>query len=152
MFVSAIIAAGGGGRRVGAAQPKQLLDLGGITMLQRTTSRFAGHPRINQVVIVIPSDMESLPPGVVNPPDGGGLYIVRGGARRQDSVANGFAVVAPHADVVLVHDAARPFVSDRLIDRTIDAANEHGAAITAIPAHDTVKRVSADGVILETIP
>ena len=66
---------------------------------------------------------------------------VSGGARRQDSVASGFALVPPYADLVLVHDAARPFVTAAVIDRVLDAAIETGAAVAALAARDTVKLV-----------
>ena len=79
------------------------------------------------------------------------MRTVAGGERRQDSVANAFDHVGVASDVVLIHDAARPFVTAGLIDRTIDAAIAHGAAIAALQSRDTVKRV-ADGVIRETIP
>ncbi len=83
------------------------------------------------------------------------MRIVAGGSRRQDSVANAFDSVLPESDVVLIHDAARPFVSADLISRAIDAAAEHGAAIVALPVRDTVKRVERHGasrVIAGTIP
>jgi 2-C-methyl-D-erythritol 4-phosphate cytidylyltransferase/2-C-methyl-D-erythritol 2,4-cyclodiphosphate synthase len=73
------------------------------------------------------------------------IVLVEGGARRQDSTANAFASVAPDADVVLVHDAARPFASRRLIERTIEAAHMYGAAIAALPAVDTIKQAKVDG-------
>jgi len=79
------------------------------------------------------------------------MRTVDGGGRRQDSVANGFDAVSPSADIVLVHDAARPFISASLIDQTIDAAATHGAAIVALQSKDTVKRVEA-GIIVDTIP
>jgi 2-C-methyl-D-erythritol 4-phosphate cytidylyltransferase/2-C-methyl-D-erythritol 2,4-cyclodiphosphate synthase len=78
--------------------------------------------------------------------------MVEGGDRRRDSVANAFARVPAHADVVVIHDAARPLVSDAVIRRTIEAARESGAAIAAVAARDTVKRVGADGAITETLP
>jgi 2-C-methyl-D-erythritol 4-phosphate cytidylyltransferase/2-C-methyl-D-erythritol 2,4-cyclodiphosphate synthase len=147
MHVTAIIAAGGAGRRLGADKPKQLLDIGGRTMLERSTAAFAGHPRVSGVIVV-------LPPG--DSPDDeaaiDGATVVKGGARRQDSVANGFDHVPSNADIVLIHDAARPFVTAELIDRTIDAAAAHGAAIAALRSRDTVKRVRIDGVIVDTIP
>jgi 2-C-methyl-D-erythritol 4-phosphate cytidylyltransferase/2-C-methyl-D-erythritol 2,4-cyclodiphosphate synthase len=79
---------------------------------------------------------------------------VQGGARRQDSVANAFDAIAASADIILVHDAARPFVTTDIISRAIDAAAEHGAAIAALPVSDTVKRVGGSGrdVIVETVP
>jgi 2-C-methyl-D-erythritol 4-phosphate cytidylyltransferase/2-C-methyl-D-erythritol 2,4-cyclodiphosphate synthase len=149
MFVSAIIAAAGAGRRLGAAQPKQLLDIGGGSMLQHSLAAFLGHPRVSEVIVVLPAGAGAALPGGTATPDR--VRTVEGGPRRQDSVANAFDAVAPSADVVLIHDAARPFVSAAVIDRTIDAAAEHGAAIAALPSRDTVKRVDR-GVITDTIP
>jgi 2-C-methyl-D-erythritol 4-phosphate cytidylyltransferase / 2-C-methyl-D-erythritol 2,4-cyclodiphosphate synthase len=83
------------------------------------------------------------------------VSCVAGGARRQDSVAAAFDTVPQLADVVLVHDAARPFVSTELIDRCIESAWRFGGAIAAVPAIDTVKRVKPDGpdpVITGTVP
>ena len=84
--------------------------------------------------------------------EGKPLEIVAGGARRQDSVANAFARVVDRADVVVIHDAARPFVSDETIRRTVAAAVESGAAIAAIAAHDTVKRAGANRIVTATLP
>ena len=148
MRVAAIIAAGGAGRRLGSATPKQLLDIGGGSMLQHSLGAFLGHPRISEIVLVKPA-------GLVFTIEGSGRAVVKtvdGGGRRQDSVAQGFDAVGAEAEIVLVHDAARPFVSAGLIDRTIDAAAAHGAAIAALPSRDTVKRVDATGTITETIP
>jgi len=151
MHVSAIIAAAGSGRRLGAGKPKQWLDIGGGTLLQHSARAFTAHPRISEVVIVLPAD--ARPAGVDHrpDPDGPSVSVVTGGARRQDSVANGFDAVSKNADVVLIHDAARPFVTADLIDRTIDAAAAHGAAIAALQSRDTVKRVADGGVITGTI-
>ena len=151
MHVTAIIAAAGSGRRVGAAKPKQMLDIGGVSMLHHSVRAFVAHPRISEVILVLPEDagavmLDSLALAGVEH-----LRAVTGGARRQDSVANAFDQVSPDSDVVLIHDAARPFVSAALIDRTIAAAMTHGAAIAAVASRDTVKRVS-DGVIRESIP
>jgi 2-C-methyl-D-erythritol 4-phosphate cytidylyltransferase/2-C-methyl-D-erythritol 2,4-cyclodiphosphate synthase len=153
MFVSAIIAAGGSGTRLGAAQPKQMLDIGGGTILQHSAAAFLQHPQVSQVVLVLPLEfMDVAIPFTRDarqqPPD---VCLVPGGARRQDSVANGFDAVDAAAEVVLIHDAARPFVSADLISRTIQSAGAHGAAIAAVQSRDTVKRV-AGGVIAETIP
>ena len=151
MHVSAIIAAGGRGARLGADRPKQLLPLGGRTILQRSVDAFVGHDRIAEVVVALPSDLiadafEYLQASAKP------LAVVDGGARRQDSVANAFALVASRADIVVIHDAARPLVSADLIRRTLDAAVAYGAAIAAQPATDTVKRGNADGVIVGTLP
>ncbi|HYT65442.1 MAG TPA: 2-C-methyl-D-erythritol 4-phosphate cytidylyltransferase [Vicinamibacterales bacterium] len=151
MFVSAIIAAAGAGRRVGAAKPKQMLDIGGGSMLQHTLRAFLAHPRITEVIVVLPEGVTTLALTGVDAARVQAMRTVVGGARRQDSVANAFERVDAASDVVLVHDAARPFVTASLIDRTIDAASTHGAAIAALQARDTVKRV-AEGVITDTIP
>ena len=146
MHVTAIIAAAGEGRRLGAALPKQLLDIGGRSILERSVTAFAGHERIDDVIVVLPASLAASPPAWMHAWRGSPrVQIVAGGARRQDSVANAFDRVVPDSDVVLVHDAARPFVSRDLISRAIDAASEHGAAIVALPVHDTVKRVEVSG-------
>jgi 2-C-methyl-D-erythritol 4-phosphate cytidylyltransferase/2-C-methyl-D-erythritol 2,4-cyclodiphosphate synthase len=152
MHVTAIIAAGGAGRRLGADVPKQLIDIGGGSMLQHTIRAFLTHPRVDDVVVALPAtttehnDLAALAPSRAS-----ALHTVAGGARRQDSVANAFDHVPASSEIVLIHDAARPFVTAALIGRTIDAASACGAAIAAVPSHDTVKRV--DGrLIRETIP
>jgi 2-C-methyl-D-erythritol 4-phosphate cytidylyltransferase/2-C-methyl-D-erythritol 2,4-cyclodiphosphate synthase len=153
MHVTAIIAAGGAGRRLGGAVPKQLLTLGGRSILERSVDAFAGHPSVADTIVVLPPNLAAAPPEwlTARAPQ---VRVVAGGDRRQDSVANGFDAVDRASDVVLVHDAARPFVTPDVISRVIDAAAEHGAAIAAVPVRDTVKRVDSDGsdrVIVETI-
>ena len=148
MHVTAIIAAAGAGRRLGATTPKQLIDIGGGTMLQHSVKAFAAHPRISEIVVVLP---DGQAPSGLTFDTGPSIRIVTGGDRRQDSVARGFDAVSPDSDVVLVHDAARPFVTAALIDKTIDAAARHGAAIAALASKDTIKRVDG-GVIVDTIP
>lgn len=149
--MSAIIAAGGRGLRVGNSTPKQLLSLAGRPILQRSVDAFLRCDRVTDIVVALPADLSAAPPAylqsAVKP-----IEIVEGGGRRQDSVANAFARVADRADIVVVHDAARPLVSDAVIRRTIDAAVETGAAIAAVRAHDTVKQADAAGLITATLP
>jgi 2-C-methyl-D-erythritol 4-phosphate cytidylyltransferase/2-C-methyl-D-erythritol 2,4-cyclodiphosphate synthase len=155
MHVTAIIAAAGSGRRLGSAKPKQMLDIGGGSMLQHSLKAFLAHPRISEVIVVLPPGPAGIVLDAVDPSRVQAMRAVTGGERRQDSVANAFDQVAASSDVVLIHDAARPFVSAALIDRTIDAAMTHGAAIAAVQSRDTVKRVErqAEGtVIVDTIP
>ena len=150
--VTAIIAAGGAGRRLGAGVPKQMLELAGRTILERAVSAFSTHPLVHDVIVALPADVAASPPGWLRD---AGLRVVAGGGRRQDSVASAFDAVAADADVVLVHDAARPFISADLISRSIDAALRHGAAIVAQPVRDTVKRVSPSAAglhVVETLP
>ena len=152
MRVTAIIAAGGSGSRLGGEVPKQFLPLGNQTILQRTVAAFTSHARVDDVIV-------ALPAGVATSEVLGGahgkLRCVPGGATRQESVANAFDAASADTDIVLVHDAARPFVSDAVISQAIDAAAQHGAAIVASAATDTVKQVTVEAgarVIAATIP
>lgn len=79
------------------------------------------------------------------------VHLARGGMERQDSVAAGLALLDPSVDLVIVHDAARPFVSLACVTSCIRAAQENGAAIAAVPARDTVKVVGGDGAIVRTL-
>lgn len=138
---------------MGASTPKQLLEVGGRTILQRTVEAFARHPRITDVIVALPAGVSAAPPDWLR--QCGNARVVEGGARRQDSVAAAFDAVAPGSEVVVVHDAARPFVSADLISRCIDAAAAHGGAIAAVPVSDTVKQVTMEGgqrVVAGTIP
>jgi 2-C-methyl-D-erythritol 4-phosphate cytidylyltransferase/2-C-methyl-D-erythritol 2,4-cyclodiphosphate synthase len=156
-LTSAVIAAGGRGARLGADRPKQFVDLDGRSILETSVAALAASDRIGEVVVALPAGFvdtvgEQLR-GLSTKP----IVCVEGGPRRQDSVANAFAQSSPDADIIVIHDAARPFVTTDLIARTIDAAGAHGAAIAALAARDTVKQAgdpSGDGSrpIRATIP
>ena len=154
MRVAAIIVAAGRGERLGGAVPKQLLDLGGRTVLQRSVDAFISSGLVDEVVVVLPADV--LAGASVELDHGGApITVVAGGARRQDSVARGFEAVSGEAEVVLVHDAARPLVTRDVIARTLAGAAAHGAAIAAVGARDTVKRAETRGgraVVKATLP
>ncbi len=154
MHVTAIIVAGGRGARVGGSVPKQLIEIGGQTVLQRSVAACDHHPAVHALIVVMPAELVASGDVWVGPtrlP----CQVVAGGARRQDSVRAGFAAVSLQSDVVIVHDAARPFVSAGVIDRVIAAAADVGAAIPGVPVADTVKRGAAvDGVrtVSTTVP
>jgi 2-C-methyl-D-erythritol 4-phosphate cytidylyltransferase/2-C-methyl-D-erythritol 2,4-cyclodiphosphate synthase len=122
-----------------------------VPILQRSVDAFLRCDMVSSLVVALPSDLAASPPAYLR---GGAkpIQIVDGGQRRQDSVARAFAAVAERADVVVIHDAARPLVSDAVIRRTIDAAARTGAAIAAVRASDTVKRGDASQRIVETLP
>ena len=151
MHVSAIIAAGGRGLRFGGAEPKQLLSLGGEPILKRSVDAYLNCDLVSDVVVALPADLARRPP-VYLQHRSKPVTIVDGGERRRDSVANGFARTPEHADIIVIHDAARPLVSDAVIRRTIAAAAESGAAIAALQARDTVKRVGDRDAITATLP
>jgi 2-C-methyl-D-erythritol 4-phosphate cytidylyltransferase / 2-C-methyl-D-erythritol 2,4-cyclodiphosphate synthase len=152
MRVTAIIAAGGTGVRLGGARPKQFVEIGGRAILERSVSLFLDHASIDDVIVALPRELVDNPPpylvGTAKP-----LRIVAGGTRRQESVANAFRAADPGSDVIVVHDAARPFATAALVSRTIAAAAETGAALAAIQARDTVKRADNRETLLvdETI-
>lgn len=156
MRVTVVIAAGGLGTRVGGDVPKQLQSVGGQTLLEHALKPFDRNPRIDDIVVVLPEEFAQTPPALlltVNTP----VRVVAGGARRQDSVAAGVDHVGADVDVVLVHDAARPFCTPELVDAVIDAAAEAGAAVPAIRVSDTVKEARAEGgnglrVVCATLP
>ena len=139
MQVTAIIAAGGRGQRFGGGVPKQLVGVGGRPILERTVSAFLGHPAIHEVVVALPAELMADPPAYLRAAPKP-LRLVAGGVRRQDSVRRAFQVASERSDLIVIHDAARPFASADLIARTIAAAAESGAALAAVSARDTVKR------------
>jgi 2-C-methyl-D-erythritol 4-phosphate cytidylyltransferase / 2-C-methyl-D-erythritol 2,4-cyclodiphosphate synthase len=154
MQVTAIIAAAGDGRRMAAGVPKQFIEIGGLSLLQHSINAFCRVARITDIIVVTRADAVE---DVVRTISTGGraAAVVAGGATRQESVAAAFDRVAPDSAYVLVHDAARPFVTPDLIERTLDAAIESGAAIAALPARDTVKQAVASGgrsFVARTIP
>jgi len=146
MFVTAIIAAGGRGTRFGGDRLKQLVEVQGQPVLERSVRAFLSHPEINEVIVALPAELMDPPPHYLDR-----AHLVRGGDRRQDSVANAFRAASTASDVVVIHDAARPFVSASLISRTIASAATNGAALAAIVARDTVKKVGHN-TVLETLP
>jgi 2-C-methyl-D-erythritol 4-phosphate cytidylyltransferase/2-C-methyl-D-erythritol 2,4-cyclodiphosphate synthase len=141
MHVTAIIAAGGRGRRFGGEQLKQLLAVGGRPILERSVAAFLAHPAVHEVVVSLPASLMDNPPDYLRQTTKP-MRLVAGGTRRQDSVANAFRAATPSSDLIVIHDAARPFASADLIARTIAAAAESGAALAAVEARDTVKRAS----------
>jgi 2-C-methyl-D-erythritol 4-phosphate cytidylyltransferase/2-C-methyl-D-erythritol 2,4-cyclodiphosphate synthase len=157
LHVTVIIAAGGRGQRVGAALPKQLLSVGGRPILERSVTAFLTHPGVDALVVALPQALLDDPPAYLlrtSKP----VVLVAGGDRRQDSVANAFRAAGAASDIILIHDAARPFVSADLIARMIAAAADSGAALAAVQARDTVK-VALEGsngdrrrVVKETLP
>jgi len=140
MNVAAIIAAGGRGARLGADRPKQFLEIGGRSILELSVAALAASDRIQDIIVALPHEHldaggKALRAAIARP-----VTVVAGGARRQDSVANAFAKTSKDADIILIHDAARPFVTRDVIDRAIDGAKDYGAAIAAVGVRDTVKQ------------
>lgn len=145
----ALIVAAGRGQRAGGGVPKQYRPVGGVPVLRRTAAVLCGHDGIDGVCVAIHPDDRPRYDDALN-----GLPLlppVPGGATRQDSVRAGLeGLVDRSPDIVLIHDAARPFAAPAVIDRVISGAREHGAAIAALPVVDTLK-CAADGTIAGTV-
>lgn len=146
---AAVIVAAGQGVRFGATGPrKQYRPVLGIPVLEWAIRPFLDHPGIDQVVIVLPSaDVEDPPDWLAALP----VTRVAGGERRSDSVRLGLDAVDPGHERVLIHDGARPFISAELIDRLLGAADGNEAVIPGLRSTDTVKEVSADGIVVATV-
>ena len=146
--VSAIILAAGRGTRIGADRNKVFLEIASRPLLFYTIAAFAGCAEIDEIVLVVApgeeEDASSLVSGI-----GRDVQIVRGGARRQDSSYAG--VSAARGEIVLIHDAARPFVSSDLIARLIEATRRHGACVPVLPVVDTIRQGTL-GAPLEASP
>src|SRR5271170_5883508 len=140
--VAAIIPAAGLGTRMGAEMPKQFLELDGMPLVIFTLRRLAACNAITDFFLSTRADdVVSLQDKVGKAALGRPARVVQGGATRQGSVANALAQVDPATEIVLVHDAVRPFVTPQQIERVIAEARTRGAAILGIPAIDTVKEV-----------
>lgn len=152
-WVSAIVPAGGCGERMGSNVRKQFLTLGGVPLLVHALRIFESSSIISEIILVVPEDDCEYCRDHIVP-----IYglkkisqVVRGGRRRQDSVLNGLQATKPNSDIVVVHDAVRPFVTERMIAGVVVAARKHGAAIVAVPLRDTVKCVNIGGLIGKTL-
>lgn len=135
----ALVVAAGSGLRVGGEIPKQFLNLGGKPLLRYCLEAFLAHPRIAGVRVVINPTYRPVYAAAVE-----GLSLMPaadGGATRQESVRLGLeSLLEEQPDLVLIHDAARPFLDAATIDRTLDALANHPAALVAVPVVDTLKR------------
>ncbi len=143
----ALIVAAGRGHRVGGPLPKQYRTLAGRSVLHHSVTAFALHPAIDAVRVVIHPDDAPLYESALAGADAGVadtlLPWVSGGATRQDSVRNGLQSLRDGApDIVLIHDGARPLVSEPVISATIGALDAHDGAIAALPLSDTLKRAT----------
>lgn len=148
-----VIPAAGAGNRMGAATPKQYLEIAGRTVIEHTLARFSAHPLVSGIVVALaPGDdaWARLAPATTCP-----LHTVTGGADRHHSVLNALRRLSvlgrPH-DWVLVHDAARPCLRRSDLDRLIAMLQDHPVGgLLGVPVPDTLKRVNAKGDVVETL-
>ena len=143
--ITAILPAAGLGTRMGVDTPKQFLELGGEPLVIFTLRRLAACAAITDFILATRADeLSFLEDRVSKARIGRPARVVHGGETRQQSVANALAQVAPETEIVMVHDAVRPFVTVEQLERLIVEARERGAVILGIPAIDTVKEVKRE--------
>ncbi|MDR0842364.1 MAG: 2-C-methyl-D-erythritol 4-phosphate cytidylyltransferase [Acidobacteriota bacterium] len=148
-----VIAAGGSGTRMNAGVPKQFLELGGKPILLRTVEAVAALEAVAQVVIALPPEHIAQAEEILSQqPLRIPVECVVGGPNRQASVRNGCMRVHPGTDIILVHDAVRPFCPREVMERVLAAALEKGAAVPGLPATETIQRVSRTGRVRKTPP
>jgi 2-C-methyl-D-erythritol 4-phosphate cytidylyltransferase len=141
----AIVVAGGSGRRFGGEVPKQFLEIAGKPVILHTLERFENCAEVDEIVLVLPESESAAKYGLSKL-----KTVVAGGQTRAESVWNGLQAVNNEAEIVAVHDGARPLVTTEEITATIEKARETGAACLVAPVTDTIKEVF-DGQIVTTI-
>ncbi|MEE6136652.1 2-C-methyl-D-erythritol 4-phosphate cytidylyltransferase [Mycobacterium sp. 050128] len=145
--VVAVVPAAGLGERLRAGIPKAFCELDGRTLLEWAVAGLLNSGVVSHVVAAVPADRVEQAKQVL----GSQATVVAGGAGRTESVNLALSAVAGEPDFVLVHDAARALTPPELIVRVVDALRAgHGAVVPALPLHDTIKAVDADGVVLST--
>jgi 2-C-methyl-D-erythritol 4-phosphate cytidylyltransferase len=149
--VGVVIVAAGTGSRTGSDELKQFRWVAGKPMLLHSVQLFQQREDVCMVVAVLPKNYAGDPPPWIFQSDISRLLIGVGGAHRGASVRNGLDDLPHEARIVVVHDAARPFVLDETVDAVIAAARAGTAAVAALPETDTLKRVDDDGRVLETV-
>jgi 2-C-methyl-D-erythritol 4-phosphate cytidylyltransferase len=149
--VSAIIVAAGKGKRMGTQISKQFLLLDGKEILAHTVDRFEQFSKIQEIVLVSGrDDLEEVRAMVRSYGWKKVTAIVAGGKERQDSVKCGLNALSKQTEIVLIHDGVRPFVTEAMINSSIDAAQKYGGCVLGVQAKDTLKICDQNGFVLET--
>lgn len=138
---------------MGGSVPKQFLSIGGQPLVVHSLRILQASPVIDAIVLAVPqADIAYCRSDIVEAHRFSKVTdVVAGGQERQDSVRNALAVIGEQVEIVVVHDAVRPFLTERMVEDVVAAAMAKGAAIVALPMRDTVKQVGADHVIERTV-
>jgi len=152
--VVAIIVAAGSGKRMRHSTKKQFLSIGSKPILAYTLDAFDSIDRVDRIILVIPRGWKRYCQKEIIEKYGyrKEIEVIGGGARRQDSVACGLALVSSDYEIVIIHDGVRPFVTRRTVVESIAKARKFGACVVAVPVTDTIKMVGREGVIKRTLP
>ena len=146
-----VIVAAGTGSRMNMGINKQFIKLEGKEIIAYTIEKFYNNSNIEDIVVVVKEDeSEFFKKEILDKYNFKNVKIAYGGKERQDSVYNGLKLLDEKCDVVLIHDGARPFVSDKIIDKSIEEAKEHKAIVVGVPVKDTIKVTDNDKNIVDT--
>ena len=146
-----VIVAAGTGSRMNMGINKQFIKLEGKEIIAYTIEKFYNNSNIEDIVVVVKEDeFEFFKEEILDKYNFKNIKIAYGGKERQDSVYNGLKLLDEKCDVVLIHDGARPFVSDKIIDKSIEEAKEHKAIVVGVPVKDTIKVIDNDKNIVDT--
>lgn len=152
MSNTAVILAAGLGKRMQAGHNKQFIEICGQSVLTHTLTVFAQIPEIAKIVLVVRAGEEDTCQNMIPEIAENKTVLAIGGKERQDSVHNGIRAITWECEYILIHDGARPLITEEVIRRTLLAAQNSGAAICAVPVKDTIKQADSDGNVLATIP
>ncbi|MBI5819091.1 MAG: 2-C-methyl-D-erythritol 4-phosphate cytidylyltransferase [Verrucomicrobia bacterium] len=152
-MIAAVIVAGGRSSRMGKGVDKLFLKLGKAPIIAHTLMKFQNCQAVKHINLVVRADARGDFQAVIRDYRISKVrQVVVGGAERQNSVWNGLQALPKGVDIVLIHDGARPCVSDALINQTIQSVREFGSGIAACKLADTIKEVDEEGRILSTVP
>ena len=152
-MVAAVFPAAGSSTRMGGGFNKNFLELAGEPILIRTLKTFSQVRRVKFLIVIVAAhEVETVEKLLSAEKNLKPWRVTIGGSERQFSIANGLKLLPDDAEIILVHDAARPLISLRTIDEVIDAAEKFGGAIAAVPAKDTIKIIDAENFVRYTPP
>ncbi len=141
MYLSAIVVAAGPGSRLKSKIPKPLIKINSLPVIIYSLTCLGSHPRIKEIIVVANSkNIQGIKRAIKQYKVPKVSQIVLGGLERKDSVYNGIRAVSPQADLILIHDGGRPFISRQIVNRAVKAAQNYGAAVAGVPVKVTIKK------------
>ncbi|MGL6107814.1 2-C-methyl-D-erythritol 4-phosphate cytidylyltransferase [Romboutsia sp.] len=146
-----VIVAAGSGSRMKMNINKQFIKLNNKEIIAYTIEKFYKHKNIQEIVVVLKEDeINFFKNEILNKYGFNNVKIAFGGNERQDSVYNGLKLLGSDCDIVLIHDGARPFVTKKIIDKSIEEAKKHKAIVVGVPVKDTIKVINGENEIIDT--
>jgi 2-C-methyl-D-erythritol 4-phosphate cytidylyltransferase len=149
--VGVVIVAGGASSRTAGSELKQFRWIAGKPMLLHSLQTFMARPDVTSVVCVLPTAYVADPPPWIFQCDVDRLLLSVGGRTRTESVRNGLEDLPNEAEIALIHDAARPFVDDAMIERVLSIVRSGECAVPALPVVDTIKESDSTGCVARTV-